>query len=431
LAALSEIFPYVSFRLGDYLHLTGQNICEIGALGSFLPLLTLCLMRYRSLKNHPAVRRSLLILLAGFAVMTLWEIAPLPAGLGHILGWDRGDSQRWLFTSGFQLTLACALIWSNKLISWNPIRICIFLILGPMASVLIKFAWLSHKGEGAFSASRFDIILAGFAIAGVLIAWFGPSESRALSLMLTVAFLNIYAFGRFNPLQPAGPIFDVPETDIVHNLREKAAASPGGVLFDAHSLGATLNGLGFRSVAHFLMAPQLTLFRSYFPTMDAQRFNQVFNRFSHIRLTEAALPDSPSQVVIELPEEVFVPVRNIRRVTTGLQQAGVCAIQPHGVVEGVGPEGSAITIAGWAPWKAEREDQGIRVLASRPLHVDRLLTVTRPDIAEQLRDYGFVKSGFELRISSADGRPIQAKEFVLLAFGTPEGEVRLSCCGCP
>jgi hypothetical protein len=58
-AVISEVFPFFAFRLADYQNLTGPNICEIGAVGSFLPLLTLCLMRYRSLRNHLAIRKTL------------------------------------------------------------------------------------------------------------------------------------------------------------------------------------------------------------------------------------------------------------------------------------------------------------------------------------------------------------------------------------
>ena len=41
--ALSQIFPSLTFRFSDYQYFTGENICEIGAVGSLFPLLTLCL----------------------------------------------------------------------------------------------------------------------------------------------------------------------------------------------------------------------------------------------------------------------------------------------------------------------------------------------------------------------------------------------------
>lgn len=75
--------------------------------------------------------------------------------------------------------------------------------------------------------------------------------------------------------------------------------------------------------------------------------------------------------------------------------------------------------------------QGIRVLSSRPLRAESLLTVQRPDIAEPMADYGFVKAGFRLRLASLDGRPIAPGEIVLVAGGTAQGDVRLSSARCP
>lgn len=424
LAVLSELFPYLSFRLGDYQNLAGKNICEIGALGSFLPLLTLCLVNFQSLRNHAAVRRTLLILLAGFIAITLWETAPVPAWIGRILLWDRGPSMRWLFTSGLLLTAASLAIWSNRLVVFTPLRIGIFVLLGPVASVVTKFVWLTP----AFSQIQHDILLCAIAAGVGLAAWMLPAESLAPLLLLTVAFMNVYAFARFNPLQPAWPIFDPPETDVLLGLREKAAASPGGVLADTQSFGATLNGVGIRSVAHVQLTPNLALFRSYFHAMNPERFNQVFNRYGHIQLAQIPVPDSPQNDVIQVPFEAFAPIRNLRKLVPG--PPGVCTQPSGGAVDKVTSEGPVLTIAGWAPWKTESAEQGIRVLTARTLQPGTLTTVKRPDIAEQLQDYGFVRSGFRLQISTADGKPIRPDEVVLLAFGTDRGEIRLSCCGC-
>ena len=149
------------------MHLDGENICEIGAVGSFLPLLTLCLLDYRALRDHRTVRRILLVLLAGFAAFTLWEITPLLEPVGKLLIWNRGASERWLFTSGLLLTIAALSIWSNQLVSLHPLRIFIFVFAGPFASILIKAGWLMHQGETAgvaLAESRRDIVLCAFAL---------------------------------------------------------------------------------------------------------------------------------------------------------------------------------------------------------------------------------------------------------------------------
>ncbi len=430
-AALSEVLPYVSFKLGDYQHLTGENICEIGAAGSFFPLLTLCLLRFRSLRDNMAARKALAVLLTGFAVITLWEIAPVPTWIGHMLLWDRGGSQRWLFTSGFLLTLAALVIWKNRLIEVTPARIAMFLVLGPLLSLAIKVAWLIHSGEGAsqaISECALDMFLAGLACAAVIGTSALAERFRPLLPVFAVVLINVYAFGRFNPLQPAAPIFDVPETDVVHALREVAAASPGGVLTSYQSMGATRNGMGFRSVAHVLMSPQIELFRAYFPAMDAGRFNNMFNRFAHIHVTPTRVPVSPRPDVIEVPMEAFVAIRNVRKVSTGGVEAGSCAQTAAGGVDRVTSRDGALIIEGWAPWKAETDQQGIRVFSARTLRAGSLATITRPDLAERLQDYGYVKAGFRLQV---DGKALRPEEIVLFATGTAQGDVRLSCCGCP
>jgi hypothetical protein len=229
---------------------------------------------------------------------------------------------------------------------------------------------------------------------------------------------------------------------VIQELRKEAAASPDGVLIDSRFAGATLNGLGFRSVAHALLAPRLAIFQKYFPDMDRERFNVIFNRYGHIHLTQNPLPELPRPDVIEVPMEVFEPVRNVRRVEFAPARQDACLQFPGGGIDRVSSGdhsassparqgGDQLTIEGWAPWASETGSQGIRVLSARPLRLESLSTTTRPDIAEQLHDYRFVKSGFTLRISSADGKPLRPDELVLFAIGTPRGERRLACCGCP
>jgi hypothetical protein len=165
--------------------------------------------------------------------------------------------------------------------------------------------------------------------------------------------------------------------------------------------------------------------------MDWERFNRIFNRYGYIRLTQNALPDSPEEVMVDVPMEVFVPVRNVRKLALDPAQPRACSQPPAGGISQVSRQDHTLTIEGWAPWRAETDAQGIRVLSVRPLVSVSLSTITRPDIAEQLKDYRFVKSGFKLQISRADGKPLRPEELVLFAFGTSHGEVRLACCGCP
>jgi len=152
------------------------------------------------------------------------------------------------------------------------------------------------------------------------------------------------------------------------------------------------------------MAPKLTLFRSYFPAMDAERHADV----------------------IDVPKDMFVPVHNIRRLIDGAPQSGVCAQPSDGGIDHVLSDGATLTIDGWAPWTSETDTQEARIESARSVRPDTLSTIMRPDIAERLQDYGFVKSGFRLQISSTDGKPLRPANLALVAFGTSYGQIRLS-----
>jgi hypothetical protein len=189
-------------------------------------------------------------------------------------------------------------------------------------------------------------------VAGVH-ACLSPAATRLSTLLGAIALMNIVAFGRFNPLQPAAPIFDVPETHVVSAIRRDEATTPGHFVLDTNFPGATLNGMGFRSVAHLLGLPTLGVFRKYFPTMDAGRFDFIFNRWAYIQLTNDPLPTAHPMWWINVPIQAFEPPRNKRTLTLQVRPHPDCFDRRGGATERVSVQGNQITIEGWAPWKGE------------------------------------------------------------------------------
>ncbi len=421
----SQFFPFLTFTLRDYRNLVWPNICETATAGSYLPLLTVCVLRYDALRDRrywPLLLK-LLPLLGVFALITLWQIAPAPNWIGHVLMWDIAVAHRLMYLSGLLLVVACLLLWREDLISVTPGRAALFVLLGPVASWIAK-EQLFHVAP---ADCRFDLALCGAAaVAAAALVWI-PDRARRGTILATVALLNIAAFARFNPVQPAGPIFHVPETQVIRSLRRQAAETPGGYLVTPGYFGSILNGLGFRSVSHFLVSPQLGIFRRYFPSMKAEEFNTVFNRHAHIQLTEEPVPYSPQDDVIRVPRWAFEPVRNSRRIVVEKPSAAACSGKPGGAVDSIVVQGNQIVIAGWAPWIGEAASQQILVLSGRPIEA-RISTIERPDVVEALRNYGLGKSGFRVVLSSADRRPVLAEALSLLAEGTIDGATVLHGC---
>jgi hypothetical protein len=119
----------------------------------------------------------------------------------------------------------------------------------------------------------------------------------------------------------------------------------------------------------------------------------------------------------------------VRQALVGAPDRGACSLAAAGGVDRVLTQGGRLVIEGWSPWIGESGEQGIRVLSARAVKAS-LATITRPDVAEWMSDYGRVKAGFRLQVWSEDGKAVKSDDVVLVAVGTAEGERRLACCGC-
>ena len=136
----------------------------------------------------------------------------------------------------------------------------------------------------------------------LLLGWKWWNTARAAQVLLWAALLpNLLAFGGFNPLQSAKPIFHLPPSPKLAALWQHAAQHPKGWLVTPGYPGALLNGAGFPSLTHVLVRPQLAFFRARFPDMPEAEFNEIFNRYAHIQLTDTPKPHSPQADVVQSP----------------------------------------------------------------------------------------------------------------------------------
>ena len=290
----------------------GTNICEIGTVGTVYFLLTLCFLNYsrhKEIGSWSGHGRSLLVLAIGLLMIWAWMLLPLPSWIGMPLLWNRVQPERMFYAAGVLLLLiafVCAASLGLKL-TWT--RFAIF-------SAITILGWYCYKRvihRIAFSRSWRDVVVI-LPIAGCVFLARRIGERRANTAMLvTSCIIGSLAFADFNPIQSAWPIFNRRETPISRMLDQLAEASPDRVIaiVSPHSLGATLNGWGYRSIAHVLVTPRLDIWRQKFPALSDSELNEIFNRYAHISLTTAENPKLVAGDAVTVPISVFAPVGKV------------------------------------------------------------------------------------------------------------------------
>ncbi|PZS98800.1 hypothetical protein A7X83_02315 [Stenotrophomonas maltophilia] len=300
---LAHLFPnLMTYRFAPLPLFKASNDCEIAVLGSLLPLFTLVLADGARLREWAKSHRSsLLILAAGLLFIACWIFLPVPAVVGKLTTLSMVPPARALLAFGLLLNIACAMILVHcgvRLQRWRLLLLAALLMAGSLAKFLF--------GEGQFSRlhSAADAI-PYLCLAGLAVAARRPKLSaHAASLVLaTAALANLLGNGLFNPVQPAGPIFAMDRTAVLHSLQARGSATTAeGVLVAPGGFGGLLPGVGIPAVNHVLYLPQMDYFRRYFPSMSDDDFNFTFNRYHHI--TVAPEGDAPRVLqgdLVELP----------------------------------------------------------------------------------------------------------------------------------
>ena len=303
---ISQFLP--TSQIKNHGSLIGANICEIGTVGTVYFLLTFCFLNYARHKEIASRTRTLIALGIGLLMMWAWLLLPLPSWMGIPLLWNRVPPVRMLYAAGVLLlliTFVCASSLGFKL-TWT--RFAIF-------SAITMFGWYLYKRvihQIAFSRSWRDVVVI-LPIAGCVLFAKLIGERRAnTAILLTSCVMGAVAFANFNPVQSAWPIFNRPETPVSRMLDQLAGTTPDRTIAIAspreNSLGATLNGWGYRSIAHVLVTPRLDIWRQKFPGLSDNELNDVFNRYAHIILTTAEKPKMLFGDAITVPITVFAPI---------------------------------------------------------------------------------------------------------------------------
>ncbi len=304
LPLLAQVLPYVSTI--QFRPISGTpllNECEVGVIGSFLPLLAAVFTDQRALLAR--VRRqwkAASVLSVALAMTIAWVMLPIPAQVGRILLWDQLAPPRMVLASGLLLTAIVGVLAFT--VPWRITALrCLIFALPVLGSWWIVKA---GRADGGLLDSWFDwVVLVPLAVLYSCRRRL-TAASVPLALGLSAVLASVVTFGTFNPLQSAHSIFHPPETPQLRALREQAARDPNGWVAVEGHYGALLNGLGVAAVNHVLVAPQTEFFRKRFSDVPASRLSFTLNRYAHLNLTtEVDEPRLIQSDAVSLPIAAF------------------------------------------------------------------------------------------------------------------------------
>lgn len=303
-------FPYHGWE-----KIFADNPCEAGSTGSIVWPLVLCfalpgswLALGRDREARPRLLRAT-GLLAFLVIASVWIVAKVPAIWGKPLLWHLTLPSRLLVLPGLLLLFLALFLLPRLELRWSLQRAAFF-------SLLVAVAW-NYTLRFPLPATTYysllqvvhknaDLALIPLVFALPLFEWgrrrLGWGEAvrpgaslRVLSpasLLAAAAVANIFFFGFYNPLQSTRPIFARHDTPLLRGLREMADADPRGWLVagGVYFYGSILNGLGFRSVSHALLNPELARFGKIYPGIPKAEREKLFNRYVNVQVCPYSPP---------------------------------------------------------------------------------------------------------------------------------------------
>jgi hypothetical protein len=422
---IAQLFPF--FVTSGFSQLVSWNVCESSTVGTHLPVLSLLFCDYRILIRRlrsPAtldrrLRWQLVVLSLGVTLTSLWLLLPVPEALGVPLLWHMVPAIRMWFTCGFLVFLLALCVLNAAPVRLSAIR------AGVLAIIVFAMWYVSQRvlGDATLIADWVEIAI--LAPVAVILVFRAKLAARLPAAMVAAAAVaNGVGWGGFNPIQSAKPIFDRPETPITIQFERLAERHSRGWLVVDGAYGAWLNGWGFASATHVLLAPRLESFRSLLPDLDAERFDYLFNRSIFVAPTVSAQP-----YLID-PGSVFVPIDAFDPVTIGtvLERRGGGSMSRGGLVSvrrvfesGRQARGA---LEGWARFDSADPSVRLRVQTDAPLRG----VVAYPSMRFRDAEDGALdgSSGFTLSLSGTSelGRFLNPR-FIRIVSEDPEGR-RLS-----
>lgn len=407
----------------------GLNACEVGVLGTFLPLMVLCFADGASLRALVSRHRFAAAAWGfGLALMLAWLVLPLPSGAGAPFLWNRVPPLRLLWGFGLLLNLGAAVVaarvdWRMDarraglfaavvLAIWLLSRVVLFDPDSLAAALPAARSWRAKAGD-LWVLAPVALIALGHALRP---AWAGPKLRPALLAVALAA--NGLAFGGFNPIQSARAVFTDRTTPFLEAARRLGGANPHGWAAIPGYYGSDLNAFGVRAINHVLARPDLPFFRALYPDLPEAAFQDAFNRFGHVQVGFGAQPFSPQGDVVLLP--VFdvgtpLPVSVVEHPAEAPPGGRVEALEP----EPLDDTTWRVVVRGWAPFRGIVPGQRLEVGgAGLIIRSARAVRLVATEAGTALADHAYDTGGFalELRVTVEAGAPLPAGALAIVAF---------------
>ncbi|NJN45607.1 MAG: hypothetical protein HC808_02945 [Candidatus Competibacteraceae bacterium] len=400
---MANFFPF--FVSSNFEELIGSSIANIATSGSYLLLLTIIFIDYRSLVRgtensiswNNNIARQCIVLMIGLALLSIWMLFPIPASYGKWLYWHKAIAQRHVFTFGLLLlTLTFVILRTIPLkINFNRLMLA---ICGVLAIWVLSKRVVFNVSllEGFYDVLIILPLVIMFIIQRLLLLK-DIQIASATCVILCAAVGNFLGFAHFNPIQSAKPIFEKHETKITEGLKRLAAAHPKGWLVAEGFPGALLNGWGYQSVAHVLIAPKTSFFKPFFPDLEESQFNHIFNRYAHIHVGALLHPTLFRINVIRVPLQSFFPNIYAPKIQADLNKADNYA--NFGNIDDIKISENKIEVVGWGHFDAKSSEDKLQLITDIPVRSSSIIVRPRIDLAI-IHGNEFLLSGFKLTIDS-------------------------------
>lgn len=388
---LEQLFP--SLNSVHYHSLIGANICEIGVVGTLIPLFTIPFVKLTS--GSSKLERRAWLLVMGLILMLCWILLPIPEGVGRLILWNRVPPVRMLFAEGVLCIFVSLLLIKRHPYTFSMHRIS-FVLFVCFGFIVYKYL---NSDVRLVELWRDSLVILILAICVFIIKTTGWS---ALTVLLSGCFIfNVFINGGFNPIQSTRPIFDVPSSSIIEGLdieyknNNQVLAVPGFP-------GMILNGLGYRSVSHVLAVPIMDFWKEkYGDTLTDDELNILFNRYEHVVLSAAISKPTLMQAdAVVLPVKDFVERRDI----VVLQVSTIDSMGAGGHIDSINYSKDKIEFIGWALWLGRPRDRVLGIHCNRRISELHAYSIMRPDVAKALKDGSLLYSGFRLLATVASGK---------------------------